>query len=123
MQLRSSMKGEGHIVMFGTLEIGHILYPGVQRLQRYPFPELKFYGSNREDPVFVRPPGVEAFELGPDNVWYGRIKLLFSVSVKSDISDEITRIDSAYVSFFYEIKLEPSGVNPMYCVVFSSIAK
>jgi hypothetical protein len=53
--------------MFGTLEIGHLEHLGVQRVQCWPFPELKYYGSNREDAVFVRPPGVENFELSPDN--------------------------------------------------------
>ena len=106
------MQGDGHILMFGTLEIGHTLYAGVQRVQCFPFPELKYYASNREDPVFVQPPGVESFELSPDNVWYGRVKLLFSIAVKTDRSGgETVRIDCAYISFFYEIKLDPSGMQ------------
>jgi hypothetical protein len=103
------MQGDGHFALFGTLEIGHTLYSGVQRVQCFPFPEMQFYGSNREDFVFVRPPGVERFVLEPDNVWYGRVKLLFSISVQSDLSEAVTKIDCAYISFCYDIKLEASG--------------
>ena len=78
-------------------------------MQCFPFPEMQYYGSNREDYVFVRPPGVERFVLEPDSVWYGRVKLLFSISVQTDNSDEPTSIDCAYVSFSYDIKLDSSG--------------
>ena len=103
------MQGDGHFALFGTLEIGHTLYSGVQRVHCFPFPEMQFYGSNREDFVFVRPPGVERFVLEPDNVWYGSVKLLFSISVQSDLSEAVTKIDCAYISFCYDIKLEASG--------------
>jgi hypothetical protein len=65
------MKGDSHILMFRTLEIGYILYAGVQRVECWPFPELKYYCSNQEDPasVFFRPQGVETFELSPDKLW------------------------------------------------------
>ena len=64
--------------LFGTLDIGHKIYPGLQRVQCWPFPELKYYGSNREDFVFilpedfvfVLPPGVEHFVLDSDKLWY-----------------------------------------------------
>ena len=110
--MRQSMQGEGHILMYGTLEIGHTVYAGFQRVQCFPFPELQYYSSNREDPVIVRPPGVENFELSPDNVWYGRVKLLFSIEVQTDLSGaETVRVDCAYISFFYEIKLDPCGTQ------------
>ena len=80
-------------------------------MQCWPFPELQYYGSNREDFVCVRPPGVERFVLDPDKVWYGRVRLLFSMSVKTDGSDEFKKIDCAYVSFCYDIKLDSSGNN------------
>ena len=68
VQMRTSEQGEGHILLYGTLEIGHKEYPGYQRLQCWPFAEQKYYGFNREDCVFIRPPGVESFSLAPDNV-------------------------------------------------------
>ena len=79
-----------------------------------PFSEILYYGASREDYVFVRPPGVNQFELTPDNVWYGRIKLLFSISVQSDVSVEITKIDCAYVSFCYEIELDTAGKRTQF---------
>ena len=95
--------------MYGVLEIGHTIHDGHQRLQCWPFPEKKFYGFNREDFVFTRPPGVERFVLGPDNVWYGRLKLLFSISVQVDGQDDPVDIECAFVAFCYEIKLDASG--------------
>ena len=108
------MQGDGHFCLFGTLEIGHTLCHGVQRVVCFPFPGMDYYAANREDYVFVRPPGVTKFELTPDNVWYGRIKLLFSISVQSDVSVEITKIDCAYVSFCYEIELDTAGKRTQF---------
>ncbi len=68
--------------------------------------------------MFVLPPGVQGFVLDPDNVWYGRIKLLFLISVKSDVSEEVIKIDCAYVSFCYDIKLEESGNAVNVCNVY-----
>ena len=75
---------------------------------------MDYYAANREDYVFVRPPGVTKFDLTPDNVWYGRIKLLFSISVQSDVSVESTKIDCAYVSFCYEIELDTAGKRTQF---------
>ena len=109
LQVRSAVKGEGHINMFGTLKIGHTVYPGVQRVQSWQFTDLKYYGFNREDFVFIRPPGVEAFVLGPSSVWYGRVRLLFSISVKTDSVDDPVEMKCAFISVCEEIKLDPSG--------------
>ena len=87
--MRKAMLGEGHLRLLGTLEIGHTVHPGCQRLQCWPFPDQKYCGFNREDCVFVRPPGVEKFSLSPDNVWYGRLKLLFTLSVQIDGQDDL----------------------------------
>ena len=80
------MLGEGHIRIYGTLQIGHTIYEGYQRLQCWPFPDKKYYGFNREDSdfVFTRPPGLEQFVLSPNNVWYGRLKLLLTLCVHID---------------------------------------
>ena len=61
--------------MFGTLQIGHTIHEGHQRLQCWPFPNMAYHGYNREDFVFTRPPGVERFVLSPDNVWYVAMKI------------------------------------------------
>jgi hypothetical protein len=52
---------------------------------------------------------VEQFVLSADNVWYGRLKLLFKIYVKVDGKDEPVEIECAYVAFCYDIKLEASG--------------
>ena len=111
VQVQPAMLGEGHIRIYGTLQIGHTIHEGHQRLQCWPFSDKKYYGFNREDFVFTRPPGVERFVLSPDNVWYGRLKLLFTLSVHIDEQVEPAELECAYVSFCYEIKLEPSGMT------------
>ena len=70
-QIRAAMLGEGHIRIFGTLQIGHTIHDGHQRLQCWPFPNRTYHENNRErreDFVFTRPPGV------------GRIVLSLTVS-------------------------------------------
>ena len=76
------MLGEGHIRIFGTLQIGHTVHDGHQRLQCWPFPNRTYHSYNLEDLVFTRPPGVGPFVLSPDCVWYGQLKLLFTMSSK-----------------------------------------
>ena len=109
MQIRPAILGEGHIRIYGTLQIGHTFHEGHQRLQ--PFPSKSFHGYNREDFVFTRPPGVERFVLNPDNVWFGRLKLLVTLSVQMDGQDDSVDLECAYVAFCYEIKLDPSGMQ------------
>ena len=111
LQIRPAILGEGHIRIYGTLQIGHTIHEGHQRLQCWPFPGKSYHGYNREDFVFTRQPGVERFVLNPDNVWYGRLKLLFTISVQIDGQDEPVDLECAYVAFCYEIKLDPSGTQ------------
>ena len=108
--MRTAMLGEGHIRMFGTLELGHTLHLGCQRLQCWPFPDLRYYGSNREDFVIIRPPGVESLVLSPENVWYGNLRLIFTISIQIDGQVDPVDLDCAFISVLYDIKLEPSGV-------------
>ena len=60
--------------------------------------------------VFSVTAGVGKFALSSDNVWYGLQKLLFSLSVKVDGKQEPDQLGCAYVSSFYDIKLDPSGM-------------
>ena len=101
LQMCNAMLGEGHIRMFRTLQIGHTIHDGHQRLPCWPFqsPNMTYHGYNLEDFVFTCPPGVERFVLNP-----------FTMSVKKDGKEEPVDMECAYVSFCYEIKLEPSGM-------------
>lgn len=109
LYLQPAMKDTGHFRLFGTLQIGHTIYPGFQRVQCWPFPELRYYGSNREDLVFIRPPGVDAFVLSPESVWYCRVRLLFTLSVKVDTGKDPVEMQCAFVSVCEEIILDESG--------------
>jgi hypothetical protein len=49
--------------------------------------------------------------LAPDTVWYGRLKLLFTISIQSDLTTEVIKFDCAYIYFCFEIKLDASGIH------------
>ena len=55
--------------------------------------------------------GLELFFLSPKNFWYRRLKLLFTMTVNIDDQQEPVDIECIYVSFRYEMKLEPSGMK------------
>ena len=72
LELRHSDERTGHFCLFNCLVICHSKHPGLQRVYCDPFPKKLFHGSNRQDLVFIRPPGIEngGFVLKPDSVWY-----------------------------------------------------
>ena len=96
----NSHKGNGHFRIYGTLTIGHALHPGVQRVQSWPFKDMHYHGSNRQDFVFIRPPGIEegGFTLRPDNVWYCKVLLLFSIQAQTDQNSSTEEFQCAFVS-------------------------
>ena len=102
----------GHFALYNCMILSHTKYEGVQRIHCDPFPNKKFYGTHRMDPVFVRPPGVEprGFVLTPASVWYCRVLLLFSASALTDTGSK--SFDCALVSTLE--KLETAG-NGNYC--------
>jgi hypothetical protein len=68
LQKLKSSGGSGEIVVFNTLAIGHTNHAHGQRISSWPFTK-KLRGSNRQDYVFIRPPGISrgAFEVRTDN--------------------------------------------------------
>jgi hypothetical protein len=85
-----------------TLAIGHTKHSGEQRVSSFPFAVKKLRASNRQDFVFIRPPGIShgAFQLRMDNVWFCKVLLLFEIESKSDIGFE--RHACAFVSVMEE---------------------
>ena len=102
--IRSAMKDRGHFRLYGTLSIGHAVHPGFQHVQCWPFPDLKFYGANRQDHIIVRPPGsaAEGFTPSPDNVWYCKTLLLFDLEAETDIDTKVYQC--AYVAILDQLK-------------------
>ena len=100
-KLRST-GGTGHIVIFNTLAIGHTKHPNEQRISCWPFAGEKPRKSNRQDFVFIRPPGIShgAFELRMDNVWFCKILLLFQVESETGVGQK--RHSCAFVSVLEE---------------------
>lgn len=107
LTVRKAMKDDGHFRLFGTLSIGHKLYPGCQRVQCWPFEQLLYYGANRQDHVLVMPPNTVAanFKLTPDSVWYCKVMLLFDVEAKTDSGQK--QYQCAYVSILEQQKQRP----------------
>ena len=62
----------------------------------------KLRKSNRQDFVFIRPPGIShgAFQLRMDNVWFCKILLLFQVESETDVGQK--RHSCAFVSVLEE---------------------
>ena len=99
-KLKSS-GGSGHIAVFNTLAIGHTKHPHEQRISSWPF-KNKLRASNRQDYVFIRPPGIShgAFELRMDNVWFCKVLLLFQVESNTDLGPK--RHSCAFVTVLEE---------------------
>ena len=100
-KLRST-GGTGHVVIFNTLAIGHTMHPNEQRISSHPFAVKTLRGSNRQDFVFIRPPGIShgAYELRMDNVWFCKVLLLFEVESKTDLGWK--KYSCAFVSVMEE---------------------
>lgn len=97
-----STGGTGHILVFNTLAIGHTKHPNEQRIACWPFVQKTLRGSNRQDFVFIRPPGIShgAFEFRMDNVWFCKVLLLFQIDSKTDLGWK--RHSCAFVSVLEE---------------------
>ncbi len=67
-----TFRGTGHIAVFSTLALGHTKHSGKQRVPSFPFAVSRLRASNRQDFVFIRPPGIShgAFQLRMDNVCF-----------------------------------------------------
>lgn len=116
LELRHSDERTGHFCLFNCLVIGHSKHPGVQRVYCDPFPKKLFHGSNRQDLVFIRPPGIEngGFVLKPDSVWYCRVLLLFSFSAMTDTGSR--SFDCALISVMERYEGDLAGGDYLtYC--------
>ncbi len=85
-----------------TLAIGLTKHSGEQRVSSFPFAVKRLRASNRQDYVFIRPPGIShgAIQLRMDIVWFCKVLLLFEIESKSDIGFE--RHACAFVSAMEE---------------------
>ena len=82
--------------------IGHTEYPGNMRISSWPFVMKKLRQTNRQDMVFIRPPGISdgAFQLRMGNIWFCKILLLFKISTMTDTG--MQQHECAYVSVLEE---------------------
>lgn len=104
LQVLNSVRSTGHLRLFTTLLIGHKEHLGDQRILCWPFASLQMRTANRQDFVFVRPPGIShgGFQLRTDNVWYCKVLFLFSFVSRHDVA--LRRHDCAFVSVLEEYK-------------------
>jgi hypothetical protein len=104
LRLKNSNTTQGHICLYSTLLIGHTKHRGVMRISLWPFVPKKLQLSNRQDYVFIRPPGISdgAFQLRIDNIWFCKLLLLFSIDTMTDKG--MKTHECAYVSLLEEYK-------------------
>ena len=102
--LHQSNNNRGHLCIYSTLLIGHTKHPGHMRISSLPFVPKKMHRTNRQDMVFIRPPGISdgAFQLRMDNIWFCKLLLLFKISTMTDAG--IKQHNCAYVSVLEEYK-------------------
>ena len=74
------------------------------RIYSCPFVPKKLKKSNRQDYVFIRPPGISegAFQLRMDNIWFCKLLLLFKLYTMTD--NGMQYLECAYVSLLEEYK-------------------
>lgn len=84
--------------------IGHTEHEGVQRVMSHPFKGKLFHKANRQDLVFVRPPGARDWHLSMTTIWYCKVLLLFSFETNTD--DGFKTHDCALVSVLWEYEGE-----------------
>jgi hypothetical protein len=94
--------GKGHIALFNTLAIGNIKHANEQRISCHPFAKKQLRGANRQDFVFIRPPGIShgAFALRMDNSWFCKVLVLFQIDSNTDLGWK--RHSCAFVSVLEE---------------------
>ena len=102
---RKSNKRIGHFQLHSALVIGHKELPGYQRVMCHPFTGKRFRGGNRQDLVFVRPPGVRDFRLSINSAWFCKVLLLFS---ETDTGIKVH--DCAFVSVLWEYDEDRPGI-------------
>ncbi len=97
-----TFQGTGHIAVFNTLAIGHTKHSAEQRVPSFAFAVSRLRALNRQDFVFILPPGIShgAFQLQMVNVWFWKVLLLFEIESKSDIGFE--RHSGSFVSVMEE---------------------
>jgi hypothetical protein len=100
--LHQSNSNWGHIVLYSTLVIGHTKHPGHMYVSSWPCVPKKLQQTNRQDMVFIRPPGLSdgVFQLRIDNVWFFKLFLLFKIDTKTDAG--MKKLDSASLSVLEE---------------------
>jgi hypothetical protein len=72
------------------------------RVSSWPFVPKSLKQTNRQDMVFIRPPGISdgAFQLRIDNVWFCKLLLLFKIDTMTDAG--MKKHDCAFVSVLEE---------------------
>ena len=104
LRLHQSNNNQGHICIYSTLLIGHTKHPGQMRVSSWPMVPKKLQQTNRQDMVFIRPPGISdgAFQLRMDNIWFCKLLLLFKINTMTDTG--MQQHECAFVSVLEEYK-------------------
>ena len=82
LRIHQSNNNRGHIALYSTLPIGHAKHKGHMRVSSWPFVPRKLQQTNRQDMVFIRPPGISdgAFQLIYERREQAQVLYVISVS-------------------------------------------
>jgi hypothetical protein len=97
------------VPLFSRLDIGHADFEGQQFV--YCKPLKSVHKETRMDHVFFIPPQPfyvvggrrrqREFDLALDSVWYGRVALLFKMTVRTD-SNHLRDVECAMIDVFFD---------------------
>ena len=104
LRLHQSNNNQGNIFIYSTLLIGHTKHQGRMLVSSWPFLPKKSQQTNRQDMVFIRPPGISdgVFQLRMDNIWFCKLLLLFKINTMTDTG--MQQHECAFVSALEEYK-------------------
>jgi hypothetical protein len=104
LRIHRSNNNQGHIVLYSALLIRHTQYKGQMPVSLWPFVPRTLQRINRQDLVFIRPPGISdgTFQLRMDNIWFCNLLLLFKIHTTKDAGMQYH--ECAYVSVLAEYK-------------------
>ena len=119
LRIFESNNNKGHIVLYPTLLIGHTQHKGHMRIYSCPFVPKKLKKSNRQDYVFIRPPGISdgAFQLRMDNIWFCKLLLLFKLYTRTDAGMQFHECAAYAPSFLCWKNTRDRGKQIILCIL------
>jgi hypothetical protein len=91
-------------------------------ISSWPFVPKKWQQSNRQDMVFILPPGISdgTFQLRIDNIWFCKVLFLFSIDTVTDAGIKMHKCAYVYVLEEYKGSRRPGHILQILHIMHSS---